>query len=262
MKTYIVKMNLLLNKIIEQQLNSLPPSTKVGSLVSAGIDSSTIATLLSNKIKDLTLITFGTPESKDFSFVDILYNFLKKDLLKITIEEKDLADNLYQVKNVLQKNNIEVNLMQMSLGIGYLIAFAKAKEKGITHIFTGQGPDVILGGYHKYKNLPEAQINQEITKDIMALEIDKKRDQAMADCFGIKLFNPYLEKEFVDFCQEIPASLKIWRNSEKIIEKYILRRYAETLKIPDTIINRPKMAFQYSTRIQKALIRLFPHLHQ
>ena len=90
------------------------------------------------------------------------------------------------------------------------------------------------------------------------LEIDKKRDGIVAKNFGLTLYNPYLEKEFVDFCLTIPQKFKL----QKGIEKYILREFSRKKGLPSKIVNRPKKAFQYSTGIQKLVLNVLKYTHE
>jgi asparagine synthase (glutamine-hydrolysing) len=230
---------------------------KVGVLASGGIDSSVVACLLKKYFKEnMVLLSFGTKESKDLPYIRILSDFLNLPLNYFEIDSDILQHNLPKVKNILQENKIDINLMQISLASGYYFIFQKAKELNIKHVFTGQGPDIILGGYHKYKNIPDNLIDEEIIKDLCLLKTDKKRDGEVAQEFDIKLFNPYLEKEFINLCLKIPSKYKIKTVNKVSVEKYILRKFGEKIGLPEEIVNRPKMAFQYSTRIQKELKKL------
>jgi len=226
---------------------------KVGVLASGGIDSSVIAYYATRYFANAELLSFGTFKSKDLPFIEILKNYLAVNHQYLVIEDNDIKNNLHTVNKILIENGIEPNLMQRSLALGYFLIFKKAQTLNIKYVLTGQGPDVLLAGYSKYKRMNKNEINTEILKDINALEIDKKRDQAMADHFGIKLINPYLEKTFIDLSLQIPLKYKLVIKEGRWIEKLILRELGKKIGLPDEIVHRPKMAFQYSTGIQKAI---------
>ena len=90
-----------------------------------------------------------------------------------------------------------------------------------------------------------------IKKDLPLLEIDKRRDSAVAEYFDLKLINPFLEKDFIKLALQIPANYKI----KDKIEKYIVRHYAKLIGLPNELATRPKKAFQYSTGIQSLLLK-------
>ena len=158
--------------------------------------------------------------------------------------------------------------MHLSLATGYFLICQASKMAGISNVFTGQGPDVIMAGYNKYKRLMIQEnekydsIKQEIIKDLDNLKIDKVRDNSMAFYHKINLINPYLEPAFVNLCLTIPTKYKLIvsksslllegkQRGVSLVEKYIERLWGKNLDLPDEIVWRPKMAFQYSTRVQK-----------
>lgn len=255
MDEYINNLKINLDQFFKLIKNGLSLQN-VGILVSGGIDSSIIADYVSRFFTDVTFLSFGTKNNRDYPYVRILQNHLKKHLFFLEVSSEDLKKNLPVVKSLLKKNNIPANLMQISLALGYFLIFKKASSLNIKTIFTGQGPDIIFAGYRMYKNIPLKQLNNKIAGDLPLLEIDKRRDLAMAEYFGIKLINPYLDKEFINFSLSIPPQLKLYKKGDKVIEKYILRQLGKNLNLPTSIINRKKMAFQYSTKIQDALKKL------
>ena len=95
-------------------------------------------------------------------------------------------------------------------------------------------------------------MENEIKKDLVLLETDKKRDGAMANHFGITLLNPYLEQDFVDFSLSVPSELKL----KDGVEKYFMRKWGKTRGLPQEIVVRPKKAFQYSTGLQKKVNKM------
>lgn len=249
MEKYLIEIKKTLNIIFENYKTKI---SNPGVLLSGGIDSSTITALVNKNFDKFTILSFGTKNTKDKKFIEIMCKFLNKEFVWIEIEKNDLEKNIEKVKEILIKNKIDSGKMQTSLALGYFLIFQKAAELGIKQIITGQGPDIIMAGYNKYKNISIEKINEEIKKDLPLLEIDGKRDNAMANFFNIKLFNPYLEKEFVDLAINIPAEFKLKNN----IEKFILREFAKTLNVPEEIIARPKKAFQYSTGIQNLVEKI------
>jgi len=244
MEDYIKQLNTILTELFKSYSRTV---VKPGVLLSGGIDSSLITYFVSRIFSPYTVLSMGTENTKDLKYVKIMCRYLHTSFEWIELTKEKIINILPVVKSILLKENIPVSLMQISLASGYFLIFEKAKEMGITHIFTGQGPDILFAGYHKYKTVVD--VNLEINKDLVLLEVDKKRDSAMAKHFGITLINPYLEKNIVGFALTVPPQYKI----EKGIEKIILRKYAKQAGLPDEIVYRPKKAFQYSTGIQNVI---------
>lgn len=248
----------------------------IGIIASGGIDSSIIVSYVLKYFSDAKILSMTSEKSMDEPFVKKLGQHFKKKIDWIEIDNQKVMEVNSEVINLLVKAKVQVNEMQIALGTGFYLLCQHANELGIKYLFTGQGPDILLAGYHKYKQLiinskqetgnkksvfsrvivtKQDSINkiktikEQIREDLPLLEVDKRRDGEMANKWGVKLINPYLEKEFVEFSLTIPEDLLIHDN----VEKYISRLVAKELNLPEEIVWRPKKAFQYSTGIQKLL---------
>jgi len=226
----------------------------VGVMLSGGIDSSIIAYFTNLYFKKTLFFTLVSDERSDDLFhSQILMKKLNKKIELIFYQKEDVSRIKKTIIKILEKNKVDINPMQIALASAFFIVCQKVKERNISYLFTGQGPDILLAGYHKYKNIKKEKLNEEIKKDLPLLEIDKKRDKGVAKYFQIKLINPYMEKDFVDFTLTVPAEFKINPIRGEIYEKYLSRKTAEFLKLPKEIIFRHKKALQYSTKIIKKI---------
>lgn len=225
---------------------------KVGVLLSGGIDSSVITSYTLHNFPESVLFSMGTKASKDLPFVQLFCQTVHKPFEWVDLTDATIQSALPTVRRLLANAHIEQSLMQVSLAVGYYLIFQRAHELDINTVVTGQGPDILFAGYHKYKSLSTAKLQQEIQKDLALLETDKKRDGTMASHFGITLLNPYLEQDFVDFAMTVPPELKLHEG----VEKYFMRRWGSVRNIPDAIVKRPKKAFQYSTGLQNAVMKI------
>lgn len=251
-----------INRQLEIEYNNYSKVIKRPAvLVSGGLDSSIIAVLTNKYFPDGELFSFGTAKNADRPFAEKLAEHLGKKINWLEIKGEDLENKLEIVKKLLIKSDVNPDLTNLSLALGYFLIFKKIKNEGFKYVFTGQGPDILFAGYHRYRKIKASggqsvresdyQISQMIRKDLPLLEIDKRRDSAMAEFFGLKLVNPYLESDFVKLALEIPAKYKI----KDKIEKYIVRQYAKSIGLPRELATRPKKAFQYSTGILRLVIK-------
>ena len=234
----------------------------IGCLISGGIDSSIIAVMTKKYFPNIKLISFGVNNNHDYPFVNILANDLKLPINFLEINQNLVSQALTTINNLLIAHHLDDSITQQSLAVGYYLVFQYIKNSlNIKYVFTGQGPDILLGGYNMYKQIPLDQLNQKIQTDLKILDVDINRDNLMAKQWDIKLFNPYLNQSFINFSFNIPPELKIHKNDKRdnkdqlIIEKYLSRLVGNNLILPEEIVKRPKKAFQYSTGIQKLVIK-------
>jgi asparagine synthase (glutamine-hydrolysing) len=224
---------------------------KVGVLVSGGIDSSIIAYFVNKYFPEALFLTLNSKKGTDLPFVKLLMEKLEREAVVVNVEEMNIDIARAEVEKTLDSALIPKNKMQVALGLVYYYLFKQANWLGINTVLTGQGPDILLGGYNKYAvALGEGRgLKDEIVKDLPLLEVDKKRDGSIGKNWEINIINPYLEKQFVDFALSVPEALLISNG----IEKYISRLVGKVVGLPESIVARPKKAMQYSTGVQKFL---------
>lgn len=286
MNRYINQLALLTDKLFFKYKKQINTKEKIGVLVSGGIDSSIIAYYCKKYFpKQTILFSFGSLNSKDRPYVDLLQKHLQLPINYLTLTQESVNTVIPTVKQILQQlliSNFKLKILNsithLSLAVGYYLIFQEISKHRTKTVFTGQGPDVLMAGYHKYKKLLDNSyqllgkskqlsekykiIRQTIVKDLNTLEIDKVRDNTMASYHKISLINPYLEPSFIDLSIKIPVKYKLVKTmssslqKEKqrgvlFVEKYIERLWGKSLKLPEKIVWRPKMAFQYSTHVQK-----------
>ena len=245
-------MNILttLDDLLQKSFLKIPKSEKIGVLFSGGVDSSTIAKYAQDNNLNPQLFTFGTRYSKDKEYAQNLARDLSLDFNYLYLDTNLIQIAIPKVKARLEKINIDPNIMQISLGIGFFEIAKLAKEKGITLFLSGQGSDELFGGYNKYLKLKDDDLALQMKKDTDNLfKVDVIRDRVMA---GIPIYFPYLDNDFKNFSLELPIGLKI-KDGER---KWILRELAKKRGLPEYIFTRPKNALQYSSGIQKIVEKL------
>jgi asparagine synthase (glutamine-hydrolysing) len=247
-KIWVDKYQKILERLFKNYQNEIKEQ-KIGVLVSGGIDSSIVADFVVRSFSQTKLISLQSEKSIDDDFVIILAKHLKKDPLLVRVTRENLLEIQPEIKKLLTWAAVEINPVQIALGSVYYWLFKEANSQGIKAIFTGQGPDILLGGYNKYRQLSGKNLKQAILEDLPLLQIDLARDTAMAKVWDIKIINPYLDKSVIDFCLSVPTELII-KNDQ---EKYLSRILGKSLRLPKIIIKRPKKAMQYSTGVSKII---------
>jgi asparagine synthase (glutamine-hydrolysing) len=72
---------------------------------------------------------------------------------------------------------------------------------------------------------------------------------------NVDLRLPFVDSNVIDYALSLPIDLKI-ESAEDSLRKRVLRRVAENLKLPSSVIYRRKKAIQYATGVDKVLRKL------
>ncbi|MEM1756118.1 MAG: asparagine synthase C-terminal domain-containing protein [Thermoplasmata archaeon] len=211
----------------------------VGVLFSGGIDSTIILSIVKEHY-DVIAYTGGFYNSKDIKNSIEIIKELKVDHKTIFIDRENVLKTLWKLINRYR----DLSIVELSYEIPFYIVLSNTKEK---NIFTGQGADELFGGYAKYLNNPHL-----MEKDIIVL-IGRTipREMEIARSLGKSLHTPFISPETLKFSMEIPLEEKI--GDER---KIVLRKLANRLNLPSSILNRKKVAMQYGTGVMNMLKKI------
>ena len=145
-KENLIKGEKLLNQVIERTMISDVP---VASLMSGGIDSSTMSVISSKKNKETTVFTLGWDEKSDsVSEIPFAKKIAKKHNLNHEIniiDEKYISKNISSIANIFEE---PIGMLEPHYPIAQSV-----NEKNFKVLLNGLGPDEMLGGYKYYKIL-------------------------------------------------------------------------------------------------------------
>ena len=206
---------------------------------SGGLDSSVIAYLM----KDLTptLYTVGSKNSRDVKNAVEVSKVLGLTVEIIEFTESDILEGV----KFLKKIDESMSPVEISFELPLYFVLKKSKEKVV---YCGQGADELFGGYKKYIENPE-KMSEDIHKLLM---IGIKRETSIAKRLDKTIIYPYLDPRILGLSKNIPIECKIQGN----VRKWVLRRAAEIVGVPQIIIKREKKAAQYGSGIWKALVKM------
>jgi len=126
----------------------LRSDVNVGTLLSGGLDSSTITYEMSKNINNLDILSAVSSDEKysEEKFIDIVSNSVKVNPRKVNLD-----DNPKQIFDLMEKviwHNDEP-IPSFSVIAHYLL-MEESHKNNIKVILSGQGADELLGGYQKY----------------------------------------------------------------------------------------------------------------
>lgn len=246
-----------ITKLQEQIMQSIKNSTnskKIGIAFSGGVDSTMLAKMCSNIGYDVLLLTVGFEGSHDVEFSKRISAMLELKHMVDIISDKSFSEVAKKVRHVTQTENLSWN----ENCIAFYYVSKLAKTHGIEVILTSNGIDELFCGYNAYRAAIDKGKNA-----VMEL-MDKKLDNEIQMMkavniisleFGIKILQPFLSEDFIDFAKNIPIDEKII-DKDDLIRKHIIRKLALAIKIPQESALKKKKALQYGSLIHKNLMKI------
>ena len=72
--------------------------------------------------------------------------------------------------------------------------------------------------------------------------------------FGVRMIQPFLSPDFVEYAKKIPISEKI-HDSDDMKRKHVIRELAMENGVPEVAAQKQKKALQYGSQIHKSLLK-------
>jgi asparagine synthase (glutamine-hydrolysing) len=240
----------LLEASVEKRLMCDVP---FGVLLSGGLDSSLIASIVERKLrgtgKELHSFSIGLQEdAPDLQAAAQVAHFLgtRHHPVLFTVQEGiAILDKL-----IWHLESYDVTTIRASTPMYFLSRYIAAQ--GIKMVLSGEGADEVFGGYLYFYNAPSDEAFQEETKRRVRLlhTADVLRADKSTMANGIEAREPMLDKDLLDkvirLSPKFKRALRGTMSQEARIEKYILRKAFDDKKdpyLPDSILWRQKEQF-------------------
>ena len=228
------------NILIESVKKRLISDRPIGCLLSGGLDSSLITSILCNLLGSNNVRTYsvGMEGSEDLKYAKKVSEFLGTKHTEIIFTPQEGLEVIPEVIFALE--SYDITTIRASVGMYILARYIKNNTTDRV-IFSGEGSDELLCGYLYFHNSPNSN---ESKKESFRLFNDLyKYDVLRADRIisnqGLELRVPFLDKDFID--------LSLSLQDEKIpingFEKHLLRVSFDESYLPSDVLWRRKCAF-------------------
>jgi len=223
---------------------------------SGGIDSGLIASIAKSTGLDVELITVSLPDQPELAHALGVGRELG---LPHRVKQLTITDVENSVEKVLWHIE-EENPMKLAVAIPMYFAAATAHEEGFRVMLTGQGSDEVFGGYRRFLSIldrggPGALRKAMVESSREAYEINYQRDEQVSTPHHVDLRLPFADLNVIEYALSLPIELKI-ASPQDDLRKRVLRRLAQMMNLPNSVVERPKKAIQYATGIERALRRI------
>jgi len=235
------QINSLLINAVKKRLMS---EREIGCLLSGGLDSSLITSLVSKYQEGNQLNTFsiGMPGSIDLEYAETVANYLNTKHHQIEISENEFLGAIETV--IYNIESFDTTTVRASVG-NYLVSKYIKENTDCKVIFNGDGSDEVCCGYVYLKNAPSKKELQDESKRLIK-EIhyfDVLRSDRSISSNGLEARTPFLDKAFVKYYLSIPAELKEFDGNQRL-EKHLLRKAFDNQEfLPNNVLWRRKCAF-------------------
>ena len=243
-------------QLLEEMQNAVKETVsdkKVGVAFSGGVDSTLLAKLVKDMGHDIHLLTIGFQDSHDINFakeVNQLLNF-PHSISEIEPEKfKEVSDKIHQI---IKSDNLSWN--ENSIAFYYVAELAQ--KNGLKTVVTANGIDELFCGYNSYREAIEAGEDEVLKMMNMKLKNEEEMMVAINTVtaeFGVRMIQPFLSPNFIDYAKKIPVSEKI-HGSDDMKRKHPIRELAMDYGVPEVAAQKQKKALQYGSQIHKSLLK-------
>jgi len=226
---------------------------KIGIAFSGGVDSTLLAKLVKDLEYDVRLLTIGFHDSHDINFAKEVNQILNFPHSISEIDPENFKETSDKIRQLIKTDNLSWN--ENSIAFYYVAKLAQ--ENGLSVIATANGIDELFCGYNSYREAIEKGEDEVVKMMNEKLKNEEKMmvaiNQVTAE-FGVRMVQPFLSPDFVDYSKKIPVSEKI-HGSDDMKRKHAIRELALEYGVPEVAAQKQKKALQYGSQIHKSLLK-------
>lgn len=243
-KDFSVETQMIRDNLINSVKIRLISDRPIGCLLSGGLDSSIVASILVKFLggENVRTYSIGMEGSTDLFYAKKVAEYLGTKHTEVLFTEEEGLKAIPSVIKTLA--SYDITTVRASVGM-YLLAKYISENTTDKVIFSGEGSDELLEGYLYFHNAPSYEEGENETLRLIRElhQYDVLRVDRCISSFGLEPRVPFLDRDVVDVVMNLEAKDKypVLIENRKI-EKYILRKAFEDM-LPPEVCWRRKEAF-------------------
>lgn len=236
------RINVLLRDAVRKRC--LTTERPVACLLSGGVDSSLIASLVAKYFYPVRIETFsiGLQGSKDLLFARKVAEHINSIHHEIIITKEEAFQSIPTIIYAIE--SYDVTSIRASI-FNHRVGLEIKENSNAKVIFNGDGSDELFGGYI-YLHLCPNDIEFDKNNRQLLLNIhetDVNRSDKCISAHGLEPRTPFLDRSLVQYVMSLSPFLRN-HNNGKNMEKYLLRNaFASDNLLPEEVLWRRKEAF-------------------
>lgn len=236
-----------INKLFTQAVvKRLMSDRPIGCLLSGGLDSSLVSSLVAREFKKngkgvINTFSIGMPGSTDLYYAKKVADHIGSIHHHIELSPEQFLEAIPEV--IYHIESYDTTTVRASVG-NYLVGKYISENTDCVVIYNGDGSDE-QSGYLYLRNAPNPEEFQQecikLMKEIHMFDV-LRSDRSISSNWSLESRTPFLDQSFVQYYMSIDPKLKMY-NSDRM-EKYLLRKSFENENLlPTEVLWRPKEAF-------------------
>jgi asparagine synthase (glutamine-hydrolysing) len=239
-ETYKHIRDTLISSVRDRLMSDRP----VGCLLSGGLDSSLVASILCRLLGPWNVRTYsiGQVGSEDLKMANIAAEYLGTNHTEVTFSPEEGLASIPEVIRDLE--SYDITTVRASVGMWLLAKYISKHTKDIV-LLSGEGSDELFCGYLYFHNAPSTrELGEESRRLVRNLyKYDVLRADRCISSHGLELRVPFLDRRLVDLCLNLPPQILKPKEHEGVrYEKHLLRAAfgGDQNYLPDEILWRRK----------------------
>lgn len=234
---YSIIRDTLISSVKKRLMSDRP----IGCLLSGGLDSSLVASILCRFLgaNNVRTYSIGMAGSSDLKYAQIVADYLGTHHTEVIFTPEEGIQAIPSVIEALE--SYDITTIRASVGMHLLSKYIKENTSDRV-ILSGEGSDELLCGYLYFHNAP-TPLNAYMESARLIDELykyDVLRADRTVSVHGLELRVPFLDRDFLDVSLSLTGNQKIPLQG---YEKYVLRKAFEDSYLPEEVLWRRKTAF-------------------
>ena len=244
-----------IGQLLLESLGEDPPEDYAAAF-SGGLDSTLMAYAAKENGLRPELITVGLKGQAELEHARRIAKELGLDITVRELSQSEIMDRLGEVVETVESTDSTV----VGHSVPLFFVCEVAEEMGLERLLVGQLSDELFAGYGRFEELALKHDFLEARKEVLrsvlgAATKDFEPGDKLAVSHQLEIECPFADLPLVKYALSIPISLKLRLIGNEVVRKYVLRKLATSWKLSEAVVNRPKKAVQYSTGVQKVLLK-------